>query len=253
MYASPGGARRAAAGVLGLLAVLLPMVAAQTTPSSDSPWTLVRDQDGIKVYSQPVAGSDYLAIRASTHVEASLSQLLGLLDDVPACPRWIHNCLSPQPLAEPNWRERYIYLKNDLPWPYQDRALVLHSFIDYSTETPEVTVRLTALDDARLPPEAKQALPAPDGSVRNTAYQGLWSFRPASSGYQVSYQLHIDLGGSPPAMLANKRLPDTPLKTLAKLRTIVQEDKYRNFKLPLPAEYAQILRAHAQTAEEGGP
>lgn len=195
-------------------------------------WQLAEERDGIRVYTRDIAGSGYREFKGEMVVDANINQLLGLLDDTQACPQWMHNCVAPLLLGEISERERYTYMRNDLPWPYGDRELLVHSLIDQEPTSGAVNVTLNGIDDDALPADARSKLPASEKYVRAAGLRGFWRFTPEGRGQHVVYQMHIDLGGSPAPALANAQIADTPLYTLINMRKLIELEKYRQFKIP---------------------
>lgn len=217
-----------------LLTLLIGLLSTTSWAADTDGWQLVKDRDGIQVYGRDHQHSKYREYRAETVIAAELHQLLGVMNDTDACPQWMHNCLAPALLAEPNTLERYTYMRNDLPWPYKDRALIVRSLITPDIEGRSVSIALQGISEAELPAPAQSALPEREKYPRADSFLGQFQFTPVEQGYRVVYQLHIDLGGSPSASLANGQIADTPLKTLAGMRRIVSADKYRQFQIPIP-------------------
>ncbi|MBB3047219.1 hypothetical protein FHR99_001455 [Litorivivens lipolytica] len=214
-----------------LVILLLAMASCSATRADvDGGWKLEKQKDGISVYSRERDDSDYREFRAEAFVAAQLNQLMGVLDDTAACPRWMHNCLAPVLLAEPDVLERFTYMRNDLPWPYKDRALLVRSSI--TPGDTEVRIALQGIEREALPAAARDKLPDLGSYPWAERFAGEFTFVPVEGGHQVSYRLHIDLGGSPSATLANGVIAETPLKTLAGLRAIVEEQRYRDFEIP---------------------
>ncbi len=213
---------------IGVFMLVCAGLAIATAAEPAGPWELIKERDGIRVYARSIQGSDYQEIRAETVANVGINQLLGLMDDTAACPRWMHNCLAPALLAKPSLEQRYTYLINDMPWPYGDRALIVHSLIEM--ESGRVTIRLRQIDESALPPEARTRLPRSGNLKQMHGFNGQWTFTPGNDGSQIVYTLHIDLGGSPSGSLANRGIADTAFYTLANMREIAADKKYRNFE-----------------------
>ncbi|MEX1666371.1 START domain-containing protein [Zhongshania arctica] len=215
--------------LLMLLAILLFPIAGLAETGE---WQLAKEQDGIRVYTRDIAGSGYREFKGEMMVDANINQLLGLLDDTQACPQWMHNCIAPLLLSEASERERYTYMRNDLPWPFGDRELLVHSLINQEPASGAVTITLTGIDDDALPLDAQSKLPAKKKYERAAGLQGFWRFTPEGNRQHVVYQMHIDLGGSPAPALANAQIADTPLYTLINMRKLIELEKYHQFKIP---------------------
>lgn len=195
-------------------------------------WELVKEKDGIQVFGRDHEKSDYREFRAETVIEAELNQLLGVMNDTPACSEWMYKCVAPKLLAEPHVLERYTYMRNDLPWPYKDRALIVRSLITQDQDSGAVTIALQGIREDELSQQALNELPERDKFPRAASFLGEFQFIPQEQGYRVIYRLHIDLGGSPSAALANGSIADTPLETLVGMRRIIGAEKYRQFRIP---------------------
>lgn len=65
-------------------------------------------------------------------------------------------------------------------------------------------------------------LPAVEGYVRVTRVDGFWQFTPLDDKTEVTYQVHMDPGGSVPSWLANKFVVEAPFNTLRALRERAQ-------------------------------
>lgn len=198
-------------------------------------WQTLKEEDGIVVESRERQDSDYHEVRATAWMAITAKQALGLLNDTKACSRWMHNCLAPKLLAEPNPRERYTYMRNNLPWPFKDRALVAKSLVSLY-EDGSVEIALSKVEDADMSEALRAAQPETKKFPRLDRMQGTWRFVPEQregvAGYRVSYQVHTDLGGSPAPGLANPVIADTPFKTLGNMRRELSNGAYADFVIP---------------------
>ncbi len=213
-----------------LTAFVLALLTTNAALAEQSGWQLAAERDGVRAYTRAIDDSDYREFKGEMLVSASINQLLGLLDDTQACPQWMHNCVAPQLLSAVSARERYTYMRNDLPWPYSDRELLVHSVIHNDGDS--VTIELKGVDEEALPAKAQATLPSGKKFERAKSLRGFWRFTPQGDSYHIHYQLHIDLGGSPAPALANGQIADTPLNTLLNMRELLLAGAYREFKIP---------------------
>jgi len=61
-------------------------------PVSVIAWDLAKEGHGIQVSTRKVSGSKFKEYKGIMTVEASLSSLVALVNDVPAYPKWIDTC-----------------------------------------------------------------------------------------------------------------------------------------------------------------
>jgi ribosome-associated toxin RatA of RatAB toxin-antitoxin module len=193
--------------VLSLLFGLfvLPMAPAQ------SDWNLRKEADGIKVYTQKVAGSKLAAFKGVVTVNASINQLVESLKDVGNYDAWVPDC-EVAALHHRQGNQQVHYMEIAAPFPVSNRDS--YSRYTYQKEAGQATVTIESLPDFG-PPKA--------GIVRIPYANGFWRFEaisPAST--RVTYQVHADPGGSTPAWLANAAVVDNPFETLVNLRAEVE-------------------------------
>lgn len=182
-------------------------------------WELIKDEQGIKVYTRQLPDSAIKEFKGVTHIKTSLASLVALLDDAGSCKEWMHNCIKGEVLEKISDKERYTYVVNDVPWA-TDRDIVVHSIISQDPEKKVVTIQLTGVADYK-PPDADY--------VRVSKLKGFWRFTPDKNGViEVVYQIHMEPGGWLPALLVDLVIVDTPFYTLLKMRDIVKKPKYKN-------------------------
>jgi hypothetical protein len=210
------------------LAVLFPLPG---HCGDESGWELVRDDDGIKVYTRPVPDSKIKAFRGEALIPAGLNQIMALMDDMAACPDWMYRCEDPVLLLRNGVVERYSYMRNRLPWPARDRELIVRSLIEQDADTRAVVITLTGVVEEDLPESARTRLPQTQGHVRVNRLNGSWTFRPQQdSGTYAVYEMHAEIAGNLPAAMVNSQIIDTPFETLARMREVVLRERYRCFQ-----------------------
>lgn len=186
-------------------------------------WDLVKDKDGIKVYTREVAGSPLKEYRGVVQVRTSLESLIALYYDPEACSEWIHNCKSAKVLKELSPTEKYIYSENEAPWPVSNRDLVFRAVITQNPDSKEVLITEEGVPNY---------IPENSCCIRIPEMKSYWKFTPLSSGVvEVTWQSHSNPGGRLPNFLVNSVVVDMPFETLSKMKEIVQRKKYQQSKL----------------------
>ncbi|KJK05507.1 MULTISPECIES: START domain-containing protein [Pseudomonas] len=194
------GSFKQIAVVFGLSALLVPLAHAED-------WKVAKDEDGIKVSLNDVAGSDYKAYRGVTLIKAPLAKVKALQEDVVGACTWIHECKS-QKLLKSEGDQSWTYTQFNTPWPVTARDSVLH-------------VTTTQAADGSLTRKLEGVptyLPEEKGFVRVAKVEGFWTLVPKDGGTEVTYQVHTEPGGSVPSMVANKFVVDAPFNTLKALK-----------------------------------
>lgn len=196
----------------GALLALMILAAAPARSAPESPWSLVRERDGIVVHTRPVEGSGIQEFRGVALVSASVEAIRAVLRDVDRFEEWFPDTSEARLLAREG-DVAYQYLVRDAPWPVSDRDTVFRSETRLDPSTGRVSIRLTVAPDRHpLQPER----------VRVRRAEGLWLLEPvAPERTRVTFQLHLEPGGGVPQWLINAQVVDTPFEALANLRTVV--------------------------------
>lgn len=180
---------------------------------AETPWSLEKDADGIKVYTRVVSSSALREFRGEVEVAASPERVVQVLKDADAFFRWMPDVVKSE-LLKSTETDQYHYLENAAPWPVSHRDGVYHfTYLRTPDAIAKVNVRVEAVPNYR--PEHK-------GVVRVPRAVGAWTLVPTSKGTNVAYQMLAEPGGSIPSWLANKTVVDTPFKTLKGLRAYLQ-------------------------------
>ncbi|MEE4811130.1 START domain-containing protein [Pseudomonas alliivorans] len=178
-------------------------------------WQVAKDEDGIKVSLSDVPGSEYKAYRGVTTINASVSRLRALQEDVAGACAWIHECQS-QKVLKHEGNKAWTYTRFNTPWPVTPRDSVL---LITTQEGADGSLTRNIQEQPDYIPEEK-------GYVRVAEVEGFWKLVPKGPNQtEVTYQVHTEPGGSVPSMLANKFVVDAPFNTLKALRERAAQSK----------------------------
>ncbi len=192
-----------------------------------SEWTLVKAKNGVSVYTAEVEGSDFLAYRGETVVNASIASVVAVLYDTPNCTSWLHECSFGLTLEELSFEENYIYESYDLSFPVSDRGLILRSSLVWEDKKAVLSVH-DANDycDKSTNPRCVKvkrlgltAIPRSKGAYTLT--------RLDANKTSIVWQAHTNPGGSIPTWMVNMLVVDMPYYSLLNLRTVAKEDQYK--------------------------
>ncbi|MFY9309928.1 MAG: START domain-containing protein [Bacteroidia bacterium] len=185
-------------------------------------WELKKDENGIKVYTKDIPGSDFKEIKTTTSFNASLSSLVALLTDISSHKKWIYRCKESKLIRKVSNSELYYYMETMVPWPASNRDGVLRFKFTQDSITKVVTVSSVNVPDI---------MPELSGVVRVPKFKASWTFTPKSDGkVEAEYQLNVDPGGSVPAWIINMFAVEGPYESLTNMKKILAENKYESAK-----------------------
>lgn len=197
--------------ILGAL-VLLMLLTTPTLAVDGPDWALLRDRDGIQVYSRPAAGSAIHEIRAVTRMSATPQAVATVLRDVSRRPQWDPTCAQASVHTALGPDEQILYYDLDLPWPVEDRDMVMQTKWQ-SGPDGRITATGTSVADVIAPRRER---------VRVTQASERWELQPIDGGgVSVVLTAHIDPAGPLPSWLVNSMSVDAPFDALDNLRKIV--------------------------------
>lgn len=208
------------------LALLFLLILTPHALASDQ-WQLLRDKEGVRVYSQKVSGSRYESFKGVMVLESSLASILGLLDHTEASPEWLHLCVEGKTLKTNGFSERTIYQVIDLPFPFATRDAVYRATTSHNPLTGVFTITLESAADYY--PVTKH--------VRIRISSGYFLLKPIdATSTEVTWKLHIDPAGAMPAFLLNMLLVEIPFKSLRRMAELVRTSPYKHLELKYDAQ-----------------
>jgi hypothetical protein len=198
----------------GLIILLLITKAVSVTASIEgASWLLVKDKQGVKLYTASIDGSDYVAVKAVAQIDASLETIVAVLGDGEGCNQWRELCQSSRVLQTLPDRERTIYMVLNMPWPLSDRDMVIHSRTTLDNENKAFTVNFTSAQDSYPIQDYIRAISTGRYHVRVTSEQQV----------EFSMVMHTELGGNLSPSIINDRLVKNTLADVARLVAIAEQ------------------------------
>jgi hypothetical protein len=188
------------------------LATATATVAEEAPWQLQQQDDDINIYSRPVDGSSYNAIKATVLINAPITHVSKFLGNGNGCAKWRSKCKSSEVLETISEHERYVYAVLDLPWPVTDRDIVLHSKTEFDAETKTATVSLQSTSSRH-----------PAGDYVRAETSGQFVIRAVNEQQvEFTYIMHTELGGNLPASRVNAGLADGAFEDLSRLRQLAE-------------------------------
>ncbi len=183
------------------------------------------NKGGISVYSsRGPSDSPVDEFRGIVDIKTSLSALCSVMNSFSDYPCWYYKCILGQDVKKLNDKEGYVYLIYQIPWPYNDRDLIVRY------ELTQREDRTVFIDIKGNPEELKnnpEFISEKKGLIRIYKASGRWRFAPKKDGFiEVEYQLYMEPRGNLPAWLANKYLAYIPHYTLRNLCEEVKKPQH---------------------------
>jgi START domain len=179
---------------------------------SDMQWTLAEEEDGMKVFTGDVAGSDFKAVRVVANVNAPVQSVVDALGDGSECAKWRGMCESSQVLEVVSEHERLVHMVLDLPWPISDRDAVIRSVTRIDADSKSATIDVTP---------APEALPEQDHIRAVTNAQ--FALKVISDELvELTYTVHAELGGDLSPGMINPRLAESTIEDVERLVALAE-------------------------------
>jgi START domain len=189
--------------------------------SGSNEWELVRDENGVKIYSLKAPGSDLIQVKGVVRVRSTLAGILTFMIDPATCEDY--GCYDSYIIERVDDHLLYSFCRVPLPSPFQPRELVIRSQIHQNAQTKEVMLVNTAAPDK---------VPLYDCCLRVTDMSNTLRFTPLGNGQvEFEYVMNMDEGGYLPALLLNRRRPERVYGVLHGLQKLLDREKFRNAKL----------------------
>jgi START domain len=197
--------------------ILIFFILAFTAPlyAAEYPWQLRKTTEGISVYTRKVKDSPILEFKATMTVDAPLTKISPLFEDVKGLTSWYYQCTHSELVKDEGPQDKILYIVLHLPWPVTERDSV---FIR-SKSTDEKNLNISYSIQA-LP----ELIPVRKGKIRVLMIHSLWRFTSLSNGKtEIYFRQHSNPGGSIPAFLVNAMAVDTPFNSLKTLRRLIMK------------------------------
>ncbi|MCP9767876.1 hypothetical protein EGI22_08120 [Lacihabitans sp. LS3-19] len=187
--------------------------------SQTSDWKFIKKVDGITIYHRNSGIGNLKDVKIETTFDCNLSTVTEALLDVSAFTKWIYKVEYAKTLKVHNPNHVEYYEKINMPWPAQDRDVVVINKVKQHKETKEVVSE----DNCNW-----TGLPVSKDYVRIKEFYAKWVFQPTASGVKGTYIFHSDPGGDLPSAVVNMFINEGPVNSIKGLKALVKLDKYKN-------------------------
>lgn len=202
--------KRLAKNIFLLLFGLLPVSLA----FAQKDWTLVNNENWIQIYKSDMASSSYKRIKVECTIDGTIDKLVRILNDVNNYKTWIYNTRNAYLLKKVNANEYYYYTETTLPWPMQNRDVVVH--IKLQKDNINRTLNIIAFGEPDYMPQVS-------GKVRVPRSCNTWQVTvPEPNKLHIVYVFEADPGGHIPSWLVNTFVNKGPYESFKKLAQILK-------------------------------
>lgn len=192
-------------GITGVLVTL------STLLLGAADWQLASEGEGILTYSKKVEGSDLVAFRGETVIEAPLAKVAGILIDTSRKKEWVYRLEEAKDIRDIGPFERVEYNHTASGFFFiRDRDFVFRAKAELDRAKKRMTINLESVEDERMP----EAGPV-RGHIDNSRYI-LTELAPGKTHLVV--EIHADPKGNVPSWLVNTFQKAWPRKTLEGIR-----------------------------------
>lgn len=178
---------------------------------SQDDWSLSKDSEGIKIWVRNFENSQYKEYKAMTSIKTSLDEVL---NELLTAPLYKDNCEDGiSHLVKISNNEDYIfYVKNDFPWPINDRDVVSKLKLNRISDN-KVEVNISS---------ASKEVPEIKNTLRVRELVGHWLLEEKNGYVQVTQQLYVNPEGTLPSFITNSLLVIGPFRTFQNLKSTLE-------------------------------
>ena len=173
-------------------------------------WDLVKEQDGIKIYTRQETGKSLKSYKGTAIIKAPAEEVFTLIEDVHHTEWWDPNLSQIKVLAyEKNKRAQY-YLVYDSPRPVKNRDLCAEVTVTVDPVRSVFTVSAVPVTGV---------IPEQEDKVRIKDYRQTWTITSAGEDLaQVDLVGYVDLAGNIPFWISNMLVTESPINAITGIR-----------------------------------
>lgn len=194
--------------------------------NSNEGWDLALEKNGIQIFTRKWPGSDFVAVKTVQVIQSSLTSIVANLLDINNFPEWVKDMKEARLLVDFNHQsQRAIYMHMDMPWPLQDRDIVVQQTLSQDPESFTVTINEEKRTDL---------FPEIPGIVRVPSVNSQFVLTPlAEGGVRMIWQGHNEPGGIIPPFLVNWLIDHVFYDSSLNMRTRFEAEEFQISEQPL--------------------
>ncbi|MGZ3710088.1 MAG: START domain-containing protein, partial [Bdellovibrionota bacterium] len=137
------------------LTLLFTAVSWASPSAPDEGWKKVDETDGVTTSIRDVKGSPFIGVKGEGVIDAPISVVASVVDDMPRYKDWVDHLESSRWLHRDSPWNYVEWDKFKMPFPLQDRDFVTRAKVEVRLHPLEVIARVESVDDPLAEPEYK--------------------------------------------------------------------------------------------------
>ncbi len=181
---------------------------------NEGSWKLKIVKEDVSIYTRNVDYSRIKELKMITIVKSDINTIINVLDDINTYPEWMYGFRRGRNVEVISPDKKITYTVINFPDPLDDRNLLSQTTITRDTVSGIVTFESSAIKDKSYRNE---------DMVMITKMNSSWVLKPQADGtVEIESYLFCDPAGNLPTFLVNRLLYRSPLKTVLRLRKLVE-------------------------------
>ncbi len=177
--------------------------------SQTSEWNLRKNNDGIQVYTRNHPGSNILEFKAITTLSGKIDKVKKVVTNVNGSIYWMERIIISKLLKTDSKGNMYAYYEMNVPWPLENRDVVVLQKIKKQTQDSLLIVI------SSIP----EYYPEQENITRIKIAKGHWELiKLQDNKTKIIYTFYSDPGGNIPTWIVNLFIIDSPYKTMKNLK-----------------------------------
>lgn len=173
-------------------------------------WELVKDKDGIKIYTRTTEGSKFRTYKGEAILTIGMEAMYRVLTDLDNYDQWVYSCSESRLLSKMDTNEYTYYSIMSLPWPFDNRDMTTRMKVIRGNDTIRFSTSLV---------QGKQALQK--GLVPIAAYEEVTTLVKINDRQiKMIMEGYFEPGGTLPAWVINMFLSEGPYESLMTIKKL---------------------------------
>lgn len=171
-------------------------------------WILIKKSKGLKVYTKMDQSSGLKSVKITGSIAADKLSVIDALNDVKNYTQWVYKCMESAKLEALSSNQYYYYVRTDMPFPFEDRDLVV-----LTTQSVDKNGVYHSISKA-----APTKIRSKHSVARIDSFSSHWKiYRRSAQSIRFEYVVAIDPGGYIPSWLVNLGVTIGPERTISDL------------------------------------
>lgn len=205
--------------MIGRSALLALLLITSHVALAQGSWQLVKNTDGIKVYTRRQPSEKFKEVKASFEAHGTEDGLISIIENIPHQKDWSYGTKRTFLITKKNKDTLIYYSEISMPWPLSNRDLVIQ--LTFERDTMDNLLHIEAKSIAGI-------LPPRPNLVRVPFSLAQWNVKVLPNKLlNIEYTLSADPGGALPAWLVNLAATVGPYNSFQKLKALLTNGNKR--------------------------